>query len=91
MTDGASTRDAHLTIPYALELQQAGVRVYSIGIGDKINNTELAGIANDPDYKHMFYATFDSLNSIMDSVYEYICENIGMYALCALALALFHE
>jgi collagen type VI alpha len=47
ITDGASNRDANLTIPYANEAKQAGIAMFAIGVGDKVNKDELDGIATN--------------------------------------------
>lgn len=46
ITDGQSTYDHNLTLPYANEAKRAGITIIVIGVGDEIDPEELDGIAS---------------------------------------------
>ena len=49
ITDGKSTRDEHLTIPYASRAKAEGIALIAMGIGPDVDRTELEGIATTPE------------------------------------------
>ena len=46
-TDGVSTTDHRLTIPYARIAQRRGIKMIAIGVTDDSDTEELSGIASD--------------------------------------------
>lgn len=73
LTDGASNRGAHLTIPFAKEAHNAGITMISIGVGDKVNQTELQAIASNP--KLAFNVSdFTGLHVIKDQLVSVACD-----------------
>lgn len=53
LTDGQSD-EPEATMQEALLAHSQGIRILAIGIGPKINLTELNGVATDPDIGHVF-------------------------------------
>ena len=52
-----------------------GVTVFSIGVGNQTDLTELNAIASDPDITHVFSVDdFDSLSGIIGSLLKGVCE-----------------
>ena len=71
LTDGQSYSTSR-TIQKANELKAMGVKVISLGIGSSVSQTELMGIATDP--QHVFNVTnFDTLNSIQYEIKTAAC------------------
>ena len=69
ITDGHSTRDKRLTVPYAQEARDHGVKILAIGITNKINMTELMRIASHPHERTIFNVDdFDKLNNALDNL-----------------------
>ena len=51
ITDGESNRDAHLTIPYAEEInEQKRITLFAIGVGSLTKQEELEAIASNASY-----------------------------------------
>ena len=73
MTDGASSRDAHLTIQYAEEARAEGITIFSIGIGPTVNNDELLGIAGAPE-RVIHVSSFDALPMIQSQITTFACD-----------------
>ena len=89
LTDGSQTQDAGAEDPadVAEELRNSGIRVIVVGIGNKVNSTELAKIAGDA--KNVYGASsFDELISseFVNRVNTAGCTE-GMYALLYLGLS----
>jgi len=74
MTDGVSN-DPNATLASAQNIQEAGIRSFSVGIGASINPTELQDIAgNDPS--HVFNTDgFANLLKLLQPVSQNICSN----------------
>jgi hypothetical protein len=69
-------------VQYANTMRAAGITVYSIGLGDKINTTYLQELANDPaspDYnanEPSGIATFAPTASDLDTAFQTIASKI---------------
>ena len=73
ITDGASNRDANLTIPYAKEAQAKGITMFAIGIGDQVKTEELEGIATNVSMVYQV-GDFDMLNTINSKLVSAACD-----------------
>ena len=79
MTDGTSN-DYTLTANEAANARNAGIRLFSIGIGSGIPLGELNEIATDPDSDHVFAVTgFSGLTAIKNSVKAQACASAGTF------------
>ena len=54
ITDGASTYDPERVAPEATAAKDCGVRMFAIGVGSNIKDSELAEIASKPTSRHKF-------------------------------------
>ncbi|KAK3798993.1 hypothetical protein RRG08_050229 [Elysia crispata] len=67
--------NANFTAAAAKKLRDAGVTVFSIGVGNQTDQTELNAIASDPHSTHVFSVDdFDSLSGIIGSLLKGVCE-----------------
>ena len=57
ITDGESTEDTEMTIPYAEDLHRDGIRVICVGIGNRISEEEIRAISSPPHEKDVDYFT----------------------------------
>ena len=74
ITDGESNVDSNLTIREAELLKNQGVRIYVVGVTNKINETELRAIASDPDTDHYFNSTsIANLEYIRNNLLKHVC------------------
>lgn len=66
LTDGISRRPL-LTKKESNLCRDQGIHLFAVGIGNKVDKTELKRIANDPDHKFMFHVdSYQALNRIRD-------------------------
>jgi len=70
MTDGATGEN--LT-PLSTELQRSGINMFSVGIGDEVNNSQLEQMASEPKSEHMFKTGFDQLQLAADVIARKAC------------------
>ena len=62
----------------AAKLRNAGVTVFSIGVGSGANEHELKAMATDPDVNHVFTVTnFASLDNITGTLAQKTCQGKG--------------
>lgn len=74
ITDGASTMDRHLTVPYAKEAKSKGVKMITIGITKSVNITELKAIASTPHKYTMFHVNdVKTLGDALDNLVGEAC------------------
>ena len=72
ITDGQS-QNPRATAAAANKVHQAGVKVFAIGIGNHVMQTELNNIASDTN--HVFHVSnFDSLHLLLDELRNKTCE-----------------
>lgn len=77
LTDGQSQNQSN-TIRQAVLARAEGIIMFAIGIGGRVNQAELEGIANDPDSDYVFNVdSFDALPNITDAVVNQTCIAIG--------------
>ena len=63
------------TTSEAAKLRDAGVTVFSIGVGSGANEQELKEMATDPDDTHVFtVADFTSLDNITGTLAQKTCQ-----------------
>jgi len=76
VTDGVSTYDHNLTIPYANEAKAAGINIVVVGVGKLTDPNELKAMASQKgDSALVFNAgDFDSMTSLKDPVAQSICQ-----------------
>ena len=90
ITDGQSTYDANLTIPYAESAHSAGIQIFSVGITDEINEAELRAIASPPQQINQNYFTsvdFQSLSLIANAVADETCIIVEQGGICCIGHA----
>jgi hypothetical protein len=76
VTDGVSTTNNQLTIPYAEEARGKGITILCVGISDNINEQELRLMSSLPQAENQTYwlsADFTSLNTIIDELVSRTC------------------
>jgi len=73
ITDGASNRDAENTIPYAKDAKLAGITMMAIAVGDKVNYTEVQGIASNSSYVYSVN-NFNALEAIQKKIITAACD-----------------
>jgi hypothetical protein len=76
ITDGESTVNPENTIPAAMQARNADVSIFSIGIGDRINEAELRLMSSVPqarDTNYFLSPTFDALSSISSAIATGAC------------------
>lgn len=74
LTDGKCTVCKEPIESAVAPLKERGVKIYTVGVTDKINKTELAIIASQPTNQHSFeVAEFNQLVSIIVDVYTKAC------------------
>ena len=77
LTDGMSQNHS-ATVQGAQKLKNAGVKIYTIGIGNQTNKAELLDIASDS--KHVFMVdSFQDLSSLHNLVQNTYCEGICVF------------
>jgi len=77
LTDGKCTLCTESVETAVAPLKARGVTLYTVGITDKINKTELELIASEPSSQYSFEVSdFDQLASIIVDVYTKAC--LGM-------------
>ena len=63
------------TTSEAAKLRDAGVTVFSIGVGSIVNEQELKAMATDPDDTHVFtVSNFTSLDNITGTLAQKTCQ-----------------
>jgi len=76
-----------ITVETATELQQSGVNIIAIGIGDTVNYREIRGIASPPKVANEDWfqvTTYRDLNAIVEELREqifYSCDQVMMLAM----------
>ena len=55
ITDGVSTRDESQTIPQAIRARNRGIKIYSVGITNRINSEEVKKISSAPHVQESNY------------------------------------
>ncbi|KAK3591356.1 hypothetical protein CHS0354_040317 [Potamilus streckersoni] len=74
ITDGESD-NSQATFSESQKLRDAGVTIFSIGVGSGPTMSELNAIATDPDSTHVFQVTnFDKLNLIKSTLAQKTCD-----------------
>lgn len=58
----------------SLQIHQAGIEVFAVGVGTRVRNSELSTIATDP--RHIYMVNFKSLNGIAKSIIRKACRGI---------------
>ena len=71
ITDGKSKDD--VSTP-AQVLKDAGVTVFSVGVGNNYDLKELQEMSTNPDSQHTFKAEFDALTYIVNTIVDKACK-----------------
>lgn len=75
LTDGKCTLCEESVASAVAPLKAKGVKIYTVGVTDKINITELGIIASEPTSEHSFQVEeFNQLVSIIVDVYTKACD-----------------
>ena len=86
ITDGMSS-NSRLTISEAKRLQRSGVRMFSIGIGRNLRQSELIAMASRPTSEHQFRINnFAGLKSIKKEITMNTCKGKWIYIFENLAI-----
>lgn len=72
ITDGKSNSNPD-TLKEAVKLRNSGVIIFSVGVGDGVDRSELRGMASRSSYV-FDVATFNALDSIRDRLTKTACE-----------------
>ena len=78
ITDGESTIDAGSTISEAVTARNKGIKIFAVGITNKIKESELLGISSAPHVKNEDYflaTSFQSLQTVTDALTAETCGN----------------
>lgn len=59
----------------SLSLQNMGVKIFGIGVGENVDENQLNEIASDPDNLHVFVSPADALQSLVDKIVKEICQS----------------
>lgn len=76
ITDGVSNKDKDRTIPDAEAARAKGIRIFSVGITNKIDEDELRRMASLPQEINKQYFTtpsFNMLSNILDTIVAQTC------------------
>ena len=74
ITDGKSN-DPEETAAKAEEARKAGITLFSIGVGQGVDETELAAIANKPREEYLFTVNdYNALNTIKELLSIKACQ-----------------
>ena len=78
----SNNRDAGLTITEAEISKNQGISMLVVGIGNKIQLSEVSSIASYPAHDHLFLTNnFDDLPTVGNRILDAICRIAGMYML----------
>jgi len=73
VTDGTATREADRTESEVNTTKSAGIIIYTVGIGNDVDQEELTKIASKTEY--FFYAAnFADLNNVLPDLVENLCK-----------------
>lgn len=84
ITDGQSNNKIE-TLKEAEKLRNSGVIIFSVGVGDGVDRSELSGMASRSSYV-FDVATFSALDSIRDRLTKTACEGWSFYSILYLKL-----
>ncbi|KAK2143115.1 hypothetical protein LSH36_875g00000, partial [Paralvinella palmiformis] len=73
ITDGVSTWGHKKTIPEAIKLREAGVRMFVIGMGKTYNRYEAAAIASKPTDNYLSSGTFAHMEALLEPLLRRVC------------------
>ncbi|XP_060073208.1 collagen alpha-1(XII) chain-like [Ylistrum balloti] len=74
ITDGKSQKSAE-TLKAAIEAQKKHIEIYAIGVGPNVKESELRGIASDPDDRYFFSVdNYDALLAQKDVFKQRACK-----------------
>ena len=76
ITDGKSTFDNELTLPYAEDLRRDGTQMVSVGITNSVDENELRGLSSQPQLENVNYFTspdFQQLEQIIEQLLASAC------------------
>lgn len=76
ITDGVPTIDPGNTIPEATRMKNAGVKVFVVGITNRIDEQILKDISSSPQQKDQSYFTtpnFQELDKILEALLQVTC------------------
>ncbi|KAI0225937.1 Zinc metalloproteinase dpy-31 [Lamellibrachia satsuma] len=74
ITDGPSNKDSRQTVPNALSARNAGINIFVVGVGSKVDPVEMKGITGSKD-RMTYVWDFDEIlkESTMKTLYSKIC------------------
>ena len=75
ITDGKSTYDTVNTIPFALNLQKDGVRIFTIGITESVNVDEIKMMASPPRIENQNYFLSPDFHELEIILEELLLQN----------------
>jgi hypothetical protein len=73
ITDGRS-QETNKTKEMAAAAHRAGIKVFAIGVGNRVSLEELQNLASDPNWEHVFEVdNYKALDSIKDTLTSRTC------------------
>ena len=77
ITDGEATVERSSTMAEANLAKEAGIRIFTVGIGRRINEVQLKAIATSPWESHYFFVSdFSALHSVVQDVLASSCNEL---------------
>ena len=76
ITDGRSNEMAQNTVPNAVRAQQRGIRMYSVGITNDVDESELRQMSSSPQVLNQNYflaPEFSDLGALVDTLTAQTC------------------
>lgn len=80
ITDGVSTWDKDRTIPDAVDARNDGIRIFSVGITDAVDENELRLMSSSPQIEGQNYwrsSDFSQLDNIVAEIVQQTCTSIS--------------
>ena len=78
ITDGESNRDPQRVRPEATAARDAGISLFVIGVGNRLNMAELEAIANQPKDRFLYRTRdFNDLEYVIANIINTMCDITG--------------
>ena len=79
ITDGISTVDRNLTLPYADDAKENNIRLLVVGVTNRVDPKELAGISSSGVENETYWISpdFSLLDSVLDASVQETCRSFG--------------
>ncbi len=80
MTDGKANRDKYRTIRDAEQARENGIKIYTVGISEDVDEDEIRLISCQPQKENFNYfmtTDFNTLQMLRDIVGQQVCDSVG--------------